>query len=62
MHPDITQPAGLLYNPKILKFKLAQLGILHVTTTPAILAVKGGIIGRGNGKKIFPECSEYTLL
>jgi hypothetical protein len=46
MPPDVPQPAGLLYNPKSYSFQLAPPGVLHVTMTPANLAVKGGIIER----------------
>jgi hypothetical protein len=45
MPPDVPQPAGLLYNPKSYTFQLAPLGVLHVTMTPATLAVKGETIG-----------------
>jgi len=42
MPPDVPQPAELLYNT----FQLATPGVLHVTMTPATLAVKGEDIGR----------------
>jgi hypothetical protein len=51
MPPDVPQPAGLLYNPKSYTFHLAPPGVLHVTMTPATLAVKGGTIGREMASK-----------
>jgi hypothetical protein len=46
MPPDVPQPAGLLYNPKSYTSQLAPLGALHVTMTPATLAVKGVTVWR----------------
>jgi hypothetical protein len=42
MPPDVPQLAGLLYN----RSNFAPPGVLHVTMTPATIAVKGGTTGR----------------
>jgi hypothetical protein len=59
MSPDVPQPAGLLYNPKPLTFQLVPPGVLHVTMTPATLAVKGGTIGREMGGKFGLKVASY---
>jgi hypothetical protein len=46
MPSDVPQPAGLLYNLKFQTLQLAPPGVLHVTMTPATLAVKGGTTGQ----------------
>jgi hypothetical protein len=46
MPPQCNVACRLIVQPEILDFQLAPPGIPHVTMTPAILAVKGGTIGR----------------